>query len=64
MIVRFEERMGLREDPEAIALELHRQLLKSRGIAWDETPVGPGSGQWWDQDIEFSDMSDLDKGRR
>lgn len=64
MIVRFEERVGLRENPEAIAFELHKQLLKSRGIEWDDTPVGAGSGQWWDQDVEFTDMSDLDKTSR
>ncbi len=64
MITRFEERIGLREDPEAIALELHKQLLASRGIEWDDTPVGAGSGQWWDQDVEFTDMSDLDATAR
>lgn len=59
-IRRFEERVGLRDDPEALALELHKGLLKSRGIEWDDTPVSGGSGKWWDQDVEFSDMSDLD----
>lgn len=59
-VTRFEERMGLRENPADIALELHKQLLKQRGIEWDDTPVGAGSGQWWDQDIEFTSMGDLD----
>lgn len=63
-IVQFEEKIGLRENPEDIALELHKQLLKSRGIEWDDTPVGAGSGQWWDQDIEFTDMSDLDAAKK
>lgn len=63
-ITEFEEKFGLREDPSAIALELHKRLLASRGIPWDDTPVGAGSGEWWDQDIEFTDMSDLDKKKQ
>lgn len=63
-ITRFEERAGLRENPEEVAMELHKQLLKARGIEWDDTPVGAGSGKWWDQDVEFTDMSDLDKNAR
>ena len=59
-IQRFEERIGLRENPEEIALAMHRQFLKDQGKEWDDTPVGAGSGAWWDQDIEFTDMSDLD----
>ena len=39
-VARFEERIGMREDPDAIALALHRRWLESRGIAWDDTPVG------------------------
>lgn len=61
---RFEERIGLRDNPEDTAMALHRQLLAARGIEWDETPVSAGSGQWWDQDVEFSDMSDLDAASR
>lgn len=60
-IERLEERLGLREDPEAIALAMHKAFMLSQGKEWDETPVGAGSGQWWDQDVEFSDMSDLDQ---
>jgi hypothetical protein len=60
-IHRFEERIGLRENPEALALAMHKQLLKERGIEWDDTPVGSGNGEWWDQDAEFSDMSDLNR---
>lgn len=65
-IRRLEERIGLRENPEEIALALHRQFLADQGKEWDDTPVGAGSGQWWDQDVEFTDMSDLDAtaGRR
>lgn len=60
-IVRFEERIGLRENPEDIALALHRQFLASQGKEWDDTPVGAGNGEWWDQDVEFTSMSDLDQ---
>lgn len=59
-IRRFEERIGLREDPHAVALAMHRQFLAAQGKEWDDTPVTGGSGQWWDQDVEFSDMADLD----
>lgn len=61
-ITRFEEKIGLRDNPEDLALAMHRQLLESRGIEWDDTPVsGAGMRGWWDQDVEFTDMSDLDK---
>jgi hypothetical protein len=61
-IVRFEERIGLRDDPEAIALALHRQFLEAQGKEWDDTPVGGGGSRgWWDQNVEFTDMSDLDR---
>jgi hypothetical protein len=60
-VQRFEERIGLRENPEDIALELHKQFLKAQGKEWDDTPVSGGSGNWWDQDVEFTDMSDLDR---
>lgn len=63
-VTRFEERAGLRENPEDIALELHRQFMKAQGKEWDETPVGAGSGQWWDQDVEFTSMEDLDAGKK
>ena len=63
-IRRFEERIGLRDDPSAWALEQHKALLKQRGIPWDDTPVGAGSGQWWEQDTEFTSMSDLDAESR
>jgi hypothetical protein len=63
-IQRFEERIGLRENPEEIALMMHKQFMKDQGREWDDTPVGAGSGQWWDQDVEFSDMSDLDAAAR
>jgi hypothetical protein len=59
-IQRFEERIGLQENPEEIALAMHRQFMADQGKEWDDTPVGAGSGQWWDQDVEFTDMSDLD----
>lgn len=63
-IVRLEERLGLREDPEALALELHKRMLAAQGKPWDDTPVGAGSGQWWEQDVDdFRDMSDLDRPR-
>jgi hypothetical protein len=61
---RFEERIGLRDNPEDIALAMHKQMLAARGIEWDDTPVGAGSGQWWDQDVEFTEMSDLDAQAR
>jgi hypothetical protein len=61
---RLDERLGLREDPEAVALELHKKLLAARGVEWDDTPVGGGSGEWWDQEAEFSSMSDLDAAAR
>lgn len=60
-IQRFEERIGLRDDPEALALALHKQFMKDQGKEWDDTPVGAGTGQWWEQDTEFTDMSDLDR---
>jgi hypothetical protein len=60
-IVRFEERVGLRDNPEDLALMLHKKFLESKGIEWDDTPVSAGSGKWWDQDVEFTDMSDLDR---
>lgn len=60
-IARFEERIGLRDNPEELALALHKQFLAAQGKEWDDTPVGAGSGQWWDQDVEFSDMGDLDR---
>lgn len=63
-VARFEERIGLRYNPEDVALELHRQWLAQRGIPWDDTPVSAGSGKWWDQDVEFTDMSDLDAEAR
>jgi hypothetical protein len=63
-IVRFEERAGLRENPEEIALELHKRFLADQGKEWDDTPVSAGSGQWWDQDVEFTDMADLDQQAR
>lgn len=59
-IRKFEERIGLRDDPNAWALAMHRQMMEAQGKAWDDTPVTGGSGQWWDQDVEFSSMSDLD----
>lgn len=59
-IRKFEERVGLRDDPNAWALAMHKQMMESQGKEWDDTPVAAGSGQWWDQDVEFSDMSDLD----
>lgn len=60
-VTRLEEKIGLRYNPEDLALELHKTLLAARGIEWDDTPVGAGSGKWWDQDIDnFKDMSDLD----
>jgi hypothetical protein len=59
-IMRFEERIGLRDNPEALALEMHKAFLKSQGKEWDDTPVGAGGGQWWEQDVEFTSMSDLD----
>jgi hypothetical protein len=60
-IVRFEERIGLRDDPAALALEMHKRFLAEQGKEWDDTPVGAGSGEWWDQDVEFSSMGDLDQ---
>jgi hypothetical protein len=66
-IVRFEERIGLRDDPAAWALEQHKLFLAAQGKEWDDTPVSAGSGQWWDQDVEFSSMESLDaqqKGKR
>lgn len=63
-IARFEERVGLRENPEEIALAMHRQWLEAQGKEWDDTPVSAGSGQWWDQDVEFTDMRDLDAEAR
>lgn len=63
-VIRFEEKIGLRENPEDIALELHKQFLKAQGKKWDDTPVGAGSGQWWDQDVEFTSMEDLDTGKK
>jgi hypothetical protein len=60
-IEKFEERIGLRDDPQAWAMEQHKAFLKAQGKEWDDTPVAAGSGQWWDQDVEFSDMADLDK---
>lgn len=59
-IRRFEERIGLRDDPNAWALAMHKQMMAAQGKEWDDTPVAGGSGQWWDQDVEFSSMSDLD----
>ncbi|HEY1705584.1 MAG TPA: hypothetical protein VGG75_38350 [Trebonia sp.] len=59
-IARFEERIGLRDNPEALALALHKQFLADQGKEWDDTPVGAGNGEWWDQDAEFTDMRDLD----
>jgi hypothetical protein len=63
-VQRFEERIGLRDDPEALALEMHKQFLRAQGKDWDDTPVGAGNGEWWDQDVEFTDMSDLDAEAR
>jgi hypothetical protein len=63
-IIRFEERIGLRDDPEALAMEMHKRFMAAQGKEWDDTPVGAGSGQWWDQDAEFTDMSALDGKRR
>ena len=63
-IKRMEEQIGLRENPEDIALTLHKRWLADRGIEWDDTPVSAGSGQRWDQDVEFTDMSDLDRESR
>jgi hypothetical protein len=63
-IKRFEERTGLRDDPEALALEMHKNFLKIQGKEWDDTPVGAGNGEWWDQNVEFTDMSDLDTERK
>lgn len=61
-VYRFEERIGLRENPESIAMELHKRWRAAQGLAWDDTPVGQGGGNWWEQDVEdFRDMSDLDK---
>jgi hypothetical protein len=60
-IVRFEERIGLRDDPAALALEMHKQFLAAQGKEWDDTPVGAGNGEWWNQNVEFTDMSDLDR---
>jgi photosystem II stability/assembly factor-like uncharacterized protein len=63
-IERFEEKIGLRDDPNAWALAMHRQFMESQGREWDDTPVGAGSGEWWDQDVEFTSMSDLDKAAK
>ena len=58
---KFEEQVGLRDDPNAWALEQHKKMLAAQGKEWDDTPVKGGSGQWWDQDVEFTEMSDLDR---
>lgn len=60
----FEERVGLRDDPAALALELHKKFLKLQGKEWDDTPASGGSGQWWDQETEFTSMSDLDQAAK
>lgn len=62
-VLRFEERAGLRFNPEDIALEAHRNWLRAQGKDWDDTPVGAGNGQWWDTNVEWTPrttMSDLD----
>ena len=60
-VTQFEERIGLRDDPAAWALEQHKAFLAAQGKEWDDTPVTGGSGEWWDQDVEFTSMSDLDR---
>lgn len=34
--------------------------MQAQGKAWDDTPVVPDK-EWWDQDMEFTDMDDLNK---
>lgn len=62
-IYRFEEKIGIRFNPEDIALAAHKAWLKRRGMEWDDTPVGAGNGQWWDTNVEWTrqtTMGDLD----
>lgn len=40
-VERFEERIGLRINPEDIAMEQHKAMLKAKGIEWDNTPYTP-----------------------
>lgn len=62
-ITAFEERIGLREDPKAVAYAMHKQFMESQGKQWDETPVGTAN-EWWDQNVEFTDMEALDEAVR
>jgi hypothetical protein len=46
----FEERIGLRVNPEEVAMALHKQRLAAMGIPWDDTQV---QVDWRMQDQEF-----------
>lgn len=59
-IERFEEEIGLRFDPAAAALAMHKAWMTAQGKAWDDTPV-TADARWWDQDVEFTSMDDLNK---
>jgi hypothetical protein len=60
----FEEEIGLHggSTAEAIALAMHKEFMRQQGKEWDDTPVSVGdSDRWWDQDVEYTSMRDLNK---
>jgi hypothetical protein len=51
VIERWEQKIGLRVDPEEQALEALKAFNKARGIPWDDTPVVPSD--WRERDEEI-----------
>jgi hypothetical protein len=49
-IERWQEKVGLRVDPAAAALEAMKAFNKMRGIPWDDTPV---EMDWRERDEEI-----------
>jgi hypothetical protein len=59
----FEEKISLRYDPAETARAMQRAWVEAQGGSWDETPV-EASKNWWDKDVEFTSMGDLDNAMK
>jgi hypothetical protein len=60
----FEESIGLRggANAEELALAMHKEWMRQQGKEWDDTPVtGKQADRWWDQDVEYKSMDDLNR---
>jgi hypothetical protein len=51
VVLQWEMKMGLRVDPEEVALDALKAFNKARGIPWDDTPVD--NRDWRERDEEI-----------